>query len=150
MLLHLVGVLAFVGSHGVSMFVLYRIRGERDRQRIVELISFSGATALPMYVALGVLMVGGIGAGIALNLFDKWWIWISIGILLLSIGLMTALAKPYFKRIQAACEVRPTGVPRVSDEELAQLLRSGEAHVITAIGVVGLLAILYLMVFKPF
>ena len=40
--------------------------------------------------------------------------------------------------------------PRVSDEELTELLRSGEAHVIAAIGVVGLLAILYLMLFKPF
>ena len=38
----------------------------------------------------------------------------------------------------------------VSDEELEQLLRSGEAHVITAIGAVGLLSILYLMLFKPF
>ena len=63
---------------------------------------------------------------------------------------MTALAKPYFRKITAACEVRPSGVPRVSDEELEQLLSSGEAHVITAIGGIGLLAILYLMLFKPF
>jgi hypothetical protein len=147
---HLVGVLAFIGAHGVSMFVLYRIRGERDRQRIAELISFSGTTARPMYIALGVLVAGGVGAGITLHRFADWWLWISIGILLATIGLMTGLAKPYFSRIQAACEVRPSGVPRVSDEELAQLLRSGEAHVITAIGVIGLLAILYLMLFQPF
>ena len=147
---HLAGVLAFIGAHGVSMFVLYRIRGERDRQRIAELISFSGTTARPMYVALGVLVAGGIGAGITLHRFADWWLWISIGILLVTIGLMTGLAKPYFSRIQAACEVRPSGVPRVSDEELVQLLRSGEAHVITAIGVIGLLAILYLMLFQPF
>lgn len=150
MFVHLVGVLGFVGAHGVSMFVLYRIRGERDRGRIVELISFSGATAIPMYVALGVLVAGGIGAGITLKLFDAWWLWTSILILLLSIGLMTGLAKPYFKRIQAASEVRPSGVPRVSDDELAQLLRSGEAHAITATGAIGLLAIAYLMIFKPF
>ena len=147
---HLVGVLAFIGAHGVSMFVLYRIRGERDRQRIAELISFSGTTARPMYIALGVLVAGGVGAGITLHRFADWWLWISIGILLATIGLMTGLAKPYFSRIQAACEVRPSGVPRVSDEELTQLLRSGEAHVITAIGVIGLLAILYLMLFQPF
>ena len=147
---HLAGVLAFVGAHGLSMFVLYRIRDERDRQRIAELISLSGTTARPMYVALGVLIVGGIGAGITLHLFAQWWLWIAIGILVATIGLMTGLAKPYFSRVRAACEVRPSGVPRVSDEELDLLLRSGEAHVITAIGVIGLLAILYLMVFKPF
>jgi hypothetical protein len=40
-------------------------------------------------------------------------------------------------------------VPRISDEELGEVLGSAKAHLITAIGVVGLLAILYLMVFKP-
>jgi hypothetical protein len=150
LLLHLAGVLAFVGAHGVSMFVLYRIRGERDRGRITELIAFSGTTTRPMYIALAVLTIGGVGAGLTLHLFSQWWLWISILILLTTIGLMTGLAAPYFRRITAACEVRPSGVPRVSDEELTELLRSGEAHVIAAIGVVGLLAILYLMLFKPF
>jgi hypothetical protein len=37
----------------------------------------------------------------------------------------------------------------VSDEELAGVLRSSRAHLITAIGVIGTLAILYLMIFKP-
>jgi amino acid transporter len=150
LLLHITGVLAFVGAHGVSMVVLYRVRGERDRRRIAELIAFSGTTTRPMYFALGVLTLGGVGAGLTLHLFSAWWLWISIIILLVTIGLMTALAKPYFRKITAACEVRPSGVPRVSDEELELLLSSGDAHVITAIGGIGLLAILYLMLFKPF
>jgi amino acid transporter len=132
------------------MVVLYRVRGERDRRRIAELIAFSGTTTRPMYIALGVLTLGGVGAGLTLHLFSAWWLWISIIILLVTIGLMTALAKPYFRKITAACEVRPSGVPRVSDEELELLLSSGDAHVITAIGGIGLLAILYLMLFKPF
>jgi len=40
-------------------------------------------------------------------------------------------------------------VPRVSDEELSQILRSQRTNVITLIGVAGLGAVLYLMVFKP-
>ena len=69
---------------------------------------------------------------------------------MITIGLMSGLAKPYFRRITASCEIRPSGVPRVSDEELEQLLRSGEATAISVIGIVGLLSILYLMLFKPF
>jgi cytochrome bd-type quinol oxidase subunit 2 len=148
--LHIAGVLAFVAAHGVAMFVLFRVRKERDRHRIAELIAFSGTSTGPMYVALLVLVIGGVGAGITLHLFTAWWLWISIVILLVTIGLMYAVAAPYFRRITAACEVRPSGVPRVSDEELEQLLRSGEAPLIAVIGGVGLLAILYLMLFKPF
>jgi hypothetical protein len=150
LLLHLAGVLVFVGAHGVSMFVMYRIRGERDRQRIAELITFSGTTTRPMYIGLAILTVGGVGLGFTLHVFARWWLWIAIGILLITIGLMSGLAKPYFRRITAACEIRPSGVPRVSDEELEQLLRSGEATVISLIGIVGLLSILYLMIFQPF
>jgi hypothetical protein len=150
LLLHLTGVLVFVGAHGVSMFVMYRVRSERDRRRIAELIAFSGSTTRPMYIGLLILTIGGAGAGLSLHLFSQGWLWISIAILLVTIGLMTGVAKPYFRRITAACEIRPSGVPRVSDEELEQLLRSGEMTLISAIGVVGLLAILYLMLFKPF
>ena len=150
LLVHLTGVLVFVGAHGVSMFVMFRIRGERDRQRIAELITFSGTTTRPMYIGLAILTIGGVGAGLTLHLFSQWWLWIAIGILLITIGLMSGLAKPYFRRITASCEIRPSGVPRVSDEELEQLLRSGEATAISVIGIVGLLSILYLMLFKPF
>ncbi len=150
LLLHITGVFVFVGAHGVSMFVMYRIRGERDRQRIAELITFSGTTTRPMYIGLAILTIGGVGLGITLHVFSQWWLWIAIGILLITIGLMSGLAKPYFRRITAACEIRPSGVPRVSDEELEQLLRSGEATVISVIGIVGLLSILYLMIFQPF
>jgi hypothetical protein len=45
--------------------------------------------------------------------------------------------------------VRPSGVPRTSDEELTALLRSSTTWVITAIGTIGILVILYLMIFKP-
>jgi len=77
------------------------------------------------------------------------WIWASLVLLLAMVGLMNAVAKPYFARVKEACQLRPSGVPRVSDEELAGVLRSSRAHLITAIGVIGTLAILYLMIFKP-
>ena len=65
--------------------------------------------------------------------------------------LMTAIAKPYFKRITAACGIRPSGVPRVSDEELQELVAgpASKANLISAIGVVGLAVIVFLMVTKP-
>ena len=93
LLVHLTGVLVFVGAHGVSMFVMFRIRGERDRQRIAELITFSGTTTRPMYIGLAILTVGGVGAGLTLHLFSQWWLWIAIAILLITIGLMSGLAE---------------------------------------------------------
>ena len=146
---HIASAFVFLAAHGVSMVVLYRIRSEGDRAKIMTLITLSGATTLPMYVALGAIVISGVLAALKLESFGHWWVWVAITILVVTIGLMTAVAKPYFAKIKLACQVRPSGVPRTSDEELAEILRGPTAHVITAIGVIGLLAILYLMIFTP-
>jgi hypothetical protein len=149
-LLHLAGLVGFLASHGVSMFVLHRIRTVNlDRSKIVELISFSGLTTMPMYISLGVLLLGGIGAGLTIHAFWQLWLTVSIVILIVTVALMTSIAAPYFKQITAACEVRPSGVPRKADEELDALLHSPKNTMINVIGAGGLLSILYLMVLKP-
>jgi Co/Zn/Cd efflux system component len=146
---HVAAVLALLGTHGASMFVLYAIRRERDRKKILDLISLSGYTVGPMYVSIVAIVVFGAWLWWKVYPLDTWWLWIAVVILVLTIGLMNATAKPYFARVKEACQVRPSGVPRVSDEELGEVLGSARAHLITAIGLVGLLAILYLMIFKP-
>lgn len=147
--LHILSVFAFLGAHGVSMVVMYRIRAERDRRKILDLVAFSGETTLPMYVSLGAIFLTGIIAGFKFKAFGEWWVWLAIVLLLAISALMVIVAKPYFARVKLACEVRPSGVPRVSDEELGEILRAPTAHVIAAIGAGGLLLILYLMIFKP-
>lgn len=147
--LHVASIFAFLGMHGASMVVVYRIRRERDRKKIVDLLTLSGETARPMYVTLVLIVLTGVLAGLKLQSFSHWWIWLAIVLLVAIVGAMTAVAKPYFAKVKSACEVRPSGVPRVSDEELGQILGGPMAHIITAIGVVGLVAILYLMVFQP-
>ena len=146
---HIASTFLFMATHGVSMVVLYRIRGERDRDKILTLLTLSGATTLPMYVSLLAIVASGVLAALKLESFGHWWVWTAIGILVLTIGLMTAVAKPYFAKVKLACQVRPSGVPRTSDQELAEIVGGPTAHVITAIGTIGLLAILYLMIFTP-
>jgi cytochrome bd-type quinol oxidase subunit 2 len=149
-LLHLLGVAAFLISHGGSMFVLFRIRtlgGNRDK--IEDLLAFSGETVVPMYASLALLIVAGVIVGAAGKWFHYWWIWAAIGVLVVTSGLMTVTARPYVRRVKAACAVRPSGVPRASDEELGELLSGPAPTVVTAIGVVGLVVIFYLMIFKP-
>jgi cytochrome bd-type quinol oxidase subunit 2 len=149
-MLHIIGVVAFMAAHGASMFAMYRIRNlDLDRTRIADAISFSGTTTRPMYISLLVLVVAGFVAGVQGKWLDDWWIWLAVVTLVITSGLMTAIAAPYFRRITEACAVRPSGVPRTSDEELRSLLHGSTSTLITVIGVVGLLLILYLMIFKP-
>jgi len=148
-LLHVLGVLGFVMFHGVSILVAFRLRKERDRTRIAELLQFSGSAVKGMYVSLLLLIAFGVIAGFAGHWWSFWWIWISLGLLVITIGEMTGVARPYYQSLKDAIQLRPSGVPRKSDEELDQLLRSGLALFNAVWGVAVLLVIAWLMIWKP-
>lgn len=139
-----------MGIHGASIVVLYVIRNEMDRARIESLMGFSAKTVVAMYLSLAAVVGTGFWLGFAApGYFGQVWYWLSLALLALTTLLMWLVARPFGKRILAACEIRPSGVPRVSDAELGQILRSQRTNVITAIGVGGLGGVLYLMVFRP-
>jgi mono/diheme cytochrome c family protein len=149
-LLHVVAAVSFVAVHGASIALLYAARRERDRRRLQALLDLSGRTATAMYLALLAIIGSGFGmAAIRTDLFGERWYWASLLLLIVISVAMVAVAKPFTIRLRTACELRPSGIPRVSDEELGDLLRSGRAHTIGLIGFGGLGLLLYLMVFQP-
>ena len=148
-LLHVLGVLGFVTFHGVSILVAIRLRKERDRTRIAELLQFSGSAVKGMYVSLILLIAFGVIAGFAGHWWSYWWIWLSLGLLVLTIGEMSGVARPYYQSLKDAIQLRPSGVPRKSDEELDLLLRSRLALFNAVWGVAALVIIAWLMIWKP-
>jgi uncharacterized membrane protein len=148
--LHVAGVIAFVSFHGVSMVAALRVRKERDRVRIATVLQLSGSSLMGMYVSLAWLIAFGVVAGIQGDFWNDGWFWISIGLLVLVVGEMSAVARPYYQRLKEAVEVRPSGVPRRSDEELEEILSSPVALWNAVFGAAVLLAITWLMIFKPF
>lgn len=148
--LHVAGVIAFVSFHGVSMVAALRVRKERDRVRIATMLQLSGSSVMGMYVSLAWLITFGVVAGIQGGFWNDGWFWISIGLLVLAVGEMSAVGRPYYERVKEAVEVRPSGVPRRSDEELEEILSSPVALWNAVFGAAVLLAITWLMIFKPF
>jgi hypothetical protein len=148
--LHIASAIGFMAIHGASVVVLYAVRNESDRGRIESLLGFSAKTVIAMYLSLVAVIGTGFWLGFVVpGYFSQPWYWLALGLLVLTTAFMWLVARPFGKRIRAACEMRSSGVPRISDEQLGQILRSQKTNVITAIGVIGLGVILYLMVFRP-
>lgn len=147
--LHIIGVFAFLIAHGVSISVALRLRNERDRARITELLQFSGGSVLWMYVSLVLLLIGGVAAGLQNHYFSFWWIWISLALLVAAVAEMAAVGAPYYRKVKEAVQLRASGVPRKSDEELDALLRSRLPIANALFGFVVLAIILWLMIWKP-
>jgi plastocyanin len=145
---HLLGVFGLVTSHGVSVFALLRIRGERDPARVVHLIELSGSSMPAFYASLLFLLIGGIGAGFNGDWWDSGWIWLSLVLLLVTFGLMSAIAGPYFRKLTLVATSRADGSDTVT-EEFTELRRSSTGWTISVIGFGGFLLILMMMFWKP-
>jgi len=156
-LVHVAAAFLFFMGHGASMWSSYQIRNERNPERIRVLLEMSGRSLGMVYGSLGILLLAGIAAGIMGGYFGRGWIWAAIGVLVVVIVLMYALASNYYAKVREAVGVRsmrtrkdaPDPTPASADE-LAALLDTRRPDVIGLVGVIGLLILLWLMFFKPF
>jgi plastocyanin len=148
-LVHLVGVFAFLVSHGVSMMITFRLQRERDPRQVASLLQLSSSTISVFYVSLGVLLVGGIVAAFLGKLWGYGWIWAALIILVVVSLAMYGMARPYYRRVRFVTAAIVEGSKAVSAQQYDSILGSGRPAAIAAIGFVGLVTILYLMLFKP-
>jgi len=156
-LVHVIGAFGFILAHGVSAHVAIRLRGEREPTRIAALLDLSSYSLTMLYVSLLVLLAGGIAAGFAGGHWGRLWIWTAIGILVLLLGAMYALASPYYGQLRRAVGMKAYGDPKdapppepLSAAEIAAHLQSTRPYLLSWIGGVGLVLIIGLMVLKPF
>jgi hypothetical protein len=155
--LHVLGAFMFVAGHGVSMFVVFRARREKDRAKLTALLDLSGWSLAVAGIGLLVLLVGGIWAGIVLGSFGHLWIWVSLVLLVVIGGLMTPVGGTYLRTLRVAIGqpqrgAKPGDAPPVpvGDSELAALQASNAPELLLALGAGGFVVILYLMMFRPF
>jgi hypothetical protein len=156
--IHIVGAFGFVLSHGVSAFVAFRVRAEHEPARIAALLDLSASSLGAMYTSLLVVFVAGVVAAIVGGYFNgRFWPWAAIATLIVVAGAMYPLATEHYTRLRRALGLKtgrekpgdPPAVP-LDAAGLAALLDNRRPEAIAAVGGVGLLILLWLMVLKPF
>jgi len=153
---HILGAFTFVLAHGVSIFVAVRVRSERDPSRITALLDLSRSAVVIAAIAVVFLLVTGIAAGFVGDYWGQLWIWVSIAILVLLWAYMGFRGTMYHDSVRRAVgsvgiyDHKATEPPPADPAALAALLASSRAVELAAVGGIGLLVILWLMVFKPF
>jgi hypothetical protein len=155
--LHILGAFMFVAGHGVSMFVVFKVRRETDRARLEALLDLSGTSLGVAGIGLLILLVSGILAGLVLDSWGKWWIWIALGLFIAIAAVMTPVGGAYLRKLRVAIGQRPRNlkpgdpdpVP-ATDAEIAAIQVSRVPETLLVVGAGGFLVILFLMKFRPF
>lgn len=155
--LHVVGVFGFLLAHGASAGVAFKLRGERNPDRIRALLDLSVWSYLVMWVGLLVLVITGIISGFLGSHWSRGWIWASIVLLVAIFVIMGLYGSRYYGRVRSAVGLKPyrrtdqvTLGEVQSEDDIATLLNTNHPLILALIGFGGLLVILWLMMFKPF
>jgi hypothetical protein len=156
-LLHVVGGFGFVLAHGASVLAAFRIRSEREPSRVAALLDLSSTSLSMMYVSLMVLLAAGIAAGFVGGFWGKAWIWAALALLVLIVVAMYPLGSQHYAKVRRAVGIKAYSDPKdapppepLAASELEPLLASDRPMLLAALGGIGLLVILWLMVVKPF
>jgi hypothetical protein len=139
--LHLAGLGVFLFGHGIAAgaSLAQRARPAGDVSRaLLKLSIWSYAIAYP---GLFVLIGTGVWMGFAGSWWGRGWIWAAIAVFLLLFGLMAFISIPYHQARDKLNE---------SDSVLTAQLDRTRPLLAAGIGTVGVLVLLFLMVFKPF
>ncbi len=147
--LHIASVLAFIGTHGASIVMLFRLRKEREPARVADFLQLSAASTRGMYVSLIAVVASGTVAGFTGHWWGYGWIWAALGILILTTLAMYFMAKPYYQRVGTVARAMAGGSKAVTPAQFDAVLREPRPWSVAGIGVVALAGILYLMIFKP-
>jgi uncharacterized membrane protein len=137
---HVLSLGAFLFAHGVSGGASFLLRGPVTgaTRNLLRVSQMSGMIADP---AIILVLITGVWMTFAGNLQGRIWPWLSLGILLGTFAAMVFVARPYYMAREAA---------KGSDDEVAARLANTKPELAAVVGVVTLVILFGLMVFKPF
>ena len=162
-LVHVTGMTLFFIAHGAPAMVSLRLRTERDPARVLALLDLArwsmGRTA---GIALLVGFVAGIVAGFMGGWWGHLWIWLALAIFVgvsLAMTPLTPMTETKLHQMRRAAGRgigSPFGLghqgeaPPADPEELQRLLAAWNPMPTAVLGFGGFIAILALMLLKPF
>jgi hypothetical protein len=144
---HLVGLVLFVFAHGTSAFVTFQIRGMRDPDVVRGYLELSQQATRVAYIGLILLILGGAAAATTSGLWGQPWVWGSVIVLILVFVAMYAVGASYYYKLRDLLAGKDG--PPTEAAALATYLDSRRPDILGAIGGIGLLVLVGLMVLKP-
>jgi len=154
---HITSVFGFLIAHGGSSLAIFRVRKTRELERLRALLDMSYQSVVLSYVFLILVLATGITLGFLGGFWYQLWIWTAILVAFVMGAVMYRLGTALFNSLRKAVglpyrEKRKKQPPSsvIDPAGLEKLLSSVRPVELALVGVVGLLIITWLMVFRPF
>jgi hypothetical protein len=155
--LHVLAAITFFLLHGASAAMAFRVRRERDFNRIRAMLDLSWGTTIPMGIAFLVLAATGVILPFLVHIWDRGYIWVSIVLMVGVFVYMSVFNEGHFKELRRLVGLPymkgnkeyPAEPPASQAAVEALLERTSIAGLMVA-GYIVPAIVLWLMLFKPF
>jgi len=137
--IHLVGLAVFLFGHGITAGSALALRGRPGPVVSRALLNVSIRSNALAYPGLLLLIATGVWMAFLGSFWRSGWIWTSIGVLVVLFAVMGALSVPYHRARDA----------KEDDVAVETSLARARPIIVSWVGALGLLALIFLMVFKP-
>ena len=155
--LHVLSAFTFFLSHGASVAMAFRIRSEKNFERIGAMLDLSGSTIEVMFISFLAMSITGLIMPFILKIWDKGWVWTSIVLMVIVVVEMGLMNNKRYKHLR-----RMVGLPYMiggkhfdpeppaNQEDVEAQLKKLRIEELVVVGYVIPMIVLWLMVFKPF
>jgi uncharacterized membrane protein len=138
--IHVLSVGAFLFVHGINGGASFLLRGSVT-PLTRPLLMFSQRAGYASNPAILLVLITGVWMTFAGHWATRVWPWAAVAVLILTFAAMVFIARPYYQARDAA---------KGSDGELASRIARTRPDIGAGVGLVALLILFGLMVFKPF
>ena len=146
--IHVLAVILFMLTHGVSVFVLMLIDRQENPEQVRALLGLRNAVSPAVAILSLVILATGVIAAFMGNWWRMGWTGASLVLFIGIAVVMTLFGRRYFDRLAALFNPAQQS-ERGGTDLVAQAGRSPRI-LLTVVGIVGVGVILWLMMVKPF
>lgn len=148
--LHVGSAFLFMLAHGATAAAMFRLRREREPAVIAALLEVRRWAEIPFNLSSAVMFLSGIALGFMGRWWSSGWIWTSLGLLVAITLVMGIFGRQYLDRAAALVEPGPVRADAEPVGDIEDTLDSGRPMLLAVTGIGSFLAIVWLMMFKPF
>jgi hypothetical protein len=151
--LHVTAVFVFLVQHAADILVTYKLRQQTEPEGIYATYSFMlNNNVRNLRITYLVIIVTGAIAGVITPWWRQGWMWTALGVMILIWIVMKRAAPVYLTAVDTIAEeaMKNKADPTAMEKFKIALKARREPEIMAITSVVGLLIILWLMMFKPF
>lgn len=152
-LLHVVVIFVFLIQHAAEIFITFRLREQQEPKGIDATYAFMlDNNSRNLRITYSLIILTGAAAGFISTWWKQGWIWTALGIMIMIWVLMYRVGGSYLTVVDTITEQarKDKDDPSALETFRKDLKARREPEIMLVTSLIGGLAILWLMMFKPF